>query len=206
MIISPSIASSDVCNIQSEVEFAQKHFSHIHLDIEDGVYLHNLTFGMKTVRGICGFCTTSLSVHLEVWDPMTYLEDLASLPVDDVFIHTDHLKNPEEVIRAYQSKGLHTGAALSDRDLGRNISSVLGLVDSVLILSALIDDPFQRYSETMGRMVASLAAEGKWNVWADGGITADVLALLVKKQVYAAVMGRAIFSDKKAAETLFETI
>lgn len=206
MYISPSIASADVCNIRSEVEFAQRHFSHIHLDIEDGVYLNNLSFGMKTVKGICEFCKASISVHLEVHDPMIYLNELEKLPIDDVFIHVDHLEKPEYVIGKFKERGLHTGLGLSNRDLNveRDIYSLLEMTDSVLVLSALIEDPKQEYSEKMDGLIKELCQKSKWKVWADGGIKEEHLAGLKHRNVYAVVMGRAVFADKGKAVSLFE--
>lgn len=206
MYISPSIASGDVCNIQRETEFAQQHFSHIHLDIEDGVYLDNLSFGMKTVRGICGFCKASISVHLEVEDPLAYLKDLKDLPVDDVFLHTDHLKDPEYVMAKFREKGLHVGPGFSNRDLdkGRDIFALLEKADSVLVLSAVIEDPKQEYSARMDALIGRLCAENRWKVWADGGIGQEHLAGLRERGLYAAVMGRAVFADKAKARVLFE--
>lgn len=204
MYISPSIASADVCNIQREVEFSQKHFSHIHVDIEDGVYLNNLTFGMKTLQRICDFCTASISVHLEVNNPLSYLETLAKLPVDEVFIHLDHLNDPLAIIHRFKEKRIHVGLGYSNRDDGKNYDSILKQVDSILILSALIEDPAQKYSLEMDKKIKSFCKKGKWNVWVDGGVGSEQLPSLQERNVYAVVMGRSIFKDKNAASQFFE--
>jgi ribulose-phosphate 3-epimerase len=204
MFISPSIASADVCNIENEVKFTEKHFSHIHLDIEDGVYLNNLSFGMKTVKRICQLTNASISVHLEVYNPMVYLNELASLPIDDLFIHTDHLENPLGVIKTFQSKGIHTGLGLSNRDLNNNILPLLEIVDSILVLSAEIEDPKQEYSEKMDDFIRKLSIKKTWKIWVDGGIKKKHIHRLQSYGVYAAVMGRAVFKDKLKAKEFFE--
>lgn len=123
--------------------------------------------------------------------------DLEGLAVDDVFIHTDHLENPKQVIAAFQKKGFHTGLGVSNRDLDRDLTALLDQVDSVLVLSAFIEDPLQRYSETMDQFIRDLAGKGRWQVWVDGGVTRERLPYLKNEGIYAAVMGRAIFQDRE---------
>ncbi len=198
MLISPSIASSDVLHVADEVDFCDKYFGHVHLDVEDGVAVNNLSFGMKMCKLICKRSTSYKSLHLEVLNPMDYLEDLAACKADIVFIQTDHLKNPAEVVNAFQNRGVNTGLSLSNRDLEKDISALLKMTDSVLVLTAKLEDPMQKYDLGLEAFALELAKKGK-SVWIDGGVDAEIYNRLKDSPIFAAVMGRGVFADKKTA-------
>lgn len=63
MKICPSIASGDLLDLRSECRYIEEHFHHIHVDIEDGNYIDNITFGMKTLGELRKLCTCEMSVH-----------------------------------------------------------------------------------------------------------------------------------------------
>ena len=153
MIISPSIASGDALNLQKETEFVDKHFSNIHMDIQDGVYA-KITFGMKTLEQVCSITTSKVSVHLQVMDPLKYLKPISKMDnIDIVHIHINHLKDPKRVISAYKKAGIKTGIGLSNYDLDSNTNKYFELVDSVLVLTACYGDPLQEYSIKMENYV-----------------------------------------------------
>jgi len=116
MLISPSIASSNLLCLQ-EVEFAHRHFRQLHIDVEDGVAVPNITLGMGVCREICRRWRESRrSLHLSVLNPMAYLERVRDCQADIVFLQVSHLPNPREVLAAYREAGVPLGLAVSNRD------------------------------------------------------------------------------------------
>ena len=204
MIISPSIASGDALNLQKETEFVDKHFSNIHMDIQDGVYA-KITFGMKTLEQVCSITTSKVSVHLQVMDPLKYLKPISKMDnIDIVHIHINHLKDPQRVISAYKKAGIKTGIGLSNYDLDSNTNKYFKLVDSVLVLTACYGDPLQEYSIKMENYVKDIIDNTSLEMWVDGGIDLDRLTHLKEIGVDAVVLGRAVFGDKYAAKMIFE--
>lgn len=107
MQISPSVASSDLFHLEEETAFADQYFRQIHIDVEDGVTVPNITMGMPVCQKICEKWNTSYrSVHLSVLDPMKYLERVKECHADIVFLETDHLSDPVSVIKAYKDAGI----------------------------------------------------------------------------------------------------
>lgn len=204
MIISPSIASGDALNLQKETEFVDKHFSNIHMDIQDGVYA-KITFGMKTLEQVCSITTSKVSVHLQVMDPLKYLKPISKMDnIDIVHIHINHLKDPKRVISAYKKAGIKTGIGLSNYDLDSNTNKYFELVDSVLVLTACYGDPLQEYSIKMENYVKDIIDNTSLEMWVDGGIDLDRLTHLKEIGVDAVVLGRAVLGDKYAAKMIFE--
>jgi ribulose-phosphate 3-epimerase len=198
MLISPSIASSDVLHVAEEVDFCDKYFGHVHLDVEDGVAVNNLSFGMKMCKLICQRSSSFKSLHLEVLHPLDYLKDMVVCGADIVFIQTDHLENPIEVVSTFQSKGINTGLSLSNRDFNKDISALVEMTNSILVLTAKVEDPLQKYDINLENFALEFAKKGK-SVWIDGGVNLEVFKRLKNSQIYAAVMGRGVFADKESA-------
>ena len=83
MLISPSVASSDLLRLGEEAAFADRHFRQLHIDIEDGVAVPNITLGMGVCKRICDLWSHSYrSLHLSVLRPMDYLERVKGCHAD----------------------------------------------------------------------------------------------------------------------------
>ena len=117
MLISPSVASSDLLRLGEEAAFADRHFRQLHIDIEDGVAVPNITLGMGVCKRICDLWSHSYrSLHLSVLRPMDYLERVKGCHADIVFLQVSHLSHPLEVLTAYRAAGIPLGLAISNRD------------------------------------------------------------------------------------------
>lgn len=201
MKISPSLASSDLLCLGKEIDFADRYFNNIHIDIEDGVAVSGITFGTKMAQRMCEYSNSEeKSIHLEVLRPLDYLEEVKACHGDVVFIQVAHLDNPVSVIQTYLQQGITVGISLNERDRERaELTDLLAMSRQVLVATAYHDDPKQEYQKTMEEFALSLANEKKHRVWIDGGITAAIYQRLKNTEIYAAVMGRAIYNDKELA-------
>lgn len=200
MIVSPSIASSDILHIAEEVRFAKETCGQVHLDVEDGVVVDDISFGMKMCRKVREIAKNAyISVHLEVFRPLDYLEKLMQIKPDVIFIQTDHLSDRAGVLKEFKTKGLSCGVSLSDRDLVHDNEEVIALSDQVMVLTAYLSDPEQRFRMQMADLAQKIALQGK-KVWIDGGISYDLYESLAQSHeaIYAAVMGRGVYGDKDA--------
>ena len=182
MIISPSIASADLLHAAEEVRFICGHFPDLHVDIEDGVHLDNISFGFRLARMICEAATRPVSLHLMVNDPIHWIPDVQRCAA---------------ALDAYRRAGIPVGLGLSSRDLHRGDWKALAAqTDAVLMLTCDIDDPAQRFVPELADFACELARHSGKRVWVDGAIDFPMLAGLEDAGVYAAVMGRAVFRDK----------
>lgn len=200
MIISPSLASGNLMHAAVDIRYICRNFPELHLDIEDGVHLPNISFGFRFAREACALARRPVSLHLMVSDPLRWLEDVRRCAAAYTFLHLDHIPEAEAVLDAYQAAGIPTGLGLSSRDLRKGgWEKPLSRVDAALVLTADIDDPAQAYEPELAQFAKELARRPGLRVWVDGGVDFPVLEDLERAGVYAAVMGRAIFRDKKSA-------
>ena len=190
--ISPSVASSDLLHVSDTIRYVDENYSDIHLDIEDGVYLPNISFGFRLAKAVCAATRSERSLHLMVHDPLFWIEDVRACSPERCFVHLDHRSDAEAVLQAYRRAGIPVGLGLSNRDLGRDLSELLPLVDTALVLTAVIEDPLQRYSSELEDFAASLVPHLR-EVWVDGGVKFTDLERLEQRGLHAAVMGRAVF-------------
>lgn len=201
MKVSPSIASADVLNVESEVRYIDKYFDNIHIDIEDGVAVGGISFGMKMAKGICQISTSKeKTMHLEVLNPLVYIDDVKECGCDVTFIQVSHLSNPMEIIDKYKNAGINIGINLCDEDLNRNdLQDLLSASNNILIGTTSHWDPNQEYLKKMEEFALQLAEDDKHRVWIDGCVTYETFLRLNKTKLYCAVIGRGIFKDKDLA-------
>ena len=203
MQISPSVASSDLFHLEEETAFADQYFRQIHIDVEDGVTVPNITMGMPVCQKICEKWNTSYrSVHLSVLDPMKYLDRVKECHADIVFLETDHLSDPVSVIKAYKDAGIPVGISYSSKDREQSeetVRELLKLSEQVVIVTNYIGDPQRRFQYSMAEEGERIMKEYGIPVWLDGNVTYELWKELQDRGFYAAVMGGAVYRDKELA-------
>lgn len=203
MLISPSIASSDLLHLEEETVFAARHFGQIHIDIEDGTIVPNITMGMKVCQEVCEKWKDAYrSLHLSVLEPLKYLERVKKCKADIVFLALNHLEHPCEVLEAYLTEGIPTGISISNLDLDRDpetLKKLLKLSGQVVVVTNRVGDPERRFQYSMEKTAEEIADTYGVPVWLDGNVTYEIWKELEDRNIYAAVMGGAIYRDKELA-------
>lgn len=194
MKICPSIASGDVMNLQAQCLWLQEKYRHIHIDIEDGNYIDNITFGMKTVKGIFAAASCEKSVHLMVMNPLEYVEPLRALKPEIVFVHLDASRYPSKVVDAFAQAGIRMGIALNPSESIERYAYLRDQVSDVLFMMCEPDGYGQRYQKGVEEKVAK-TLDDSWNVWLDGALSMEQAVEFGKKGVCAVVLGRAVFQE-----------
>jgi len=194
MKICPSIASSNLLDLRKEISFIDQKYKHIHIDIEDGNYIPNITFGTKLMERICEESKSEKSIHLMVTSPELYIDSIVRCRPGIVFLHLDNQRYPSKIIRKFQDLGIKVGIAINPNVKIIDINYVLPLVKDVLIMMCEPDGREQQYIEEMEGKIEEIVEKGKIEVWVDGSVTFERLPHLKDLKVSAAVMGRGIFS------------
>ncbi len=201
MLVSPSIASADVLHVADEVKYIDTYFDNIHIDIEDGVAVGGISFGMKMAKGICRISTSSeKTMHLEVLNPLDYLEDALECDCDVTFIQVSHLQDPLHVIEQFKKAGVRIGVNLCDEDLIRpELNDLINVSDNILVNTTAHWDVEQNYMPEMETFALKLAQDDRKRIWIDGCVTYETYLRLKDSGIYCAVIGRGVFADKKLA-------
>ncbi len=195
VVIIPSIASGNMLSVEEEINFIDRNYGHIHIDIEDGNYIPNITFGEKLLKLICQNSTSQKSIHLMVNKPEAFLKTIKECKPDIVFLHADVTRYPRELIRLYQDEGIKVGIAVIPGIGINQIEYIIPLVEDVLVLTCEPDGRGQEYIKALEGKIGKLNDYGV-NLWVDGGVGEDQIGDLIKLGIKNIVMGRAVFSNK----------
>lgn len=206
MNLLPSIASASQIELGEEIR-RLKSWPFLHIDIEDGNFLPNITFGMKTVKAIAAAAEGKiLDAHLLVTNPMDYLEPMAELGVQKICAHIEALPYPMQFLNRARQLGMKAGLALNMATPVSHLDPFYPAMDFVLLMTAEPDSQGdQLYPPALDRAVR-LAEDrgGEIEIFADGGLNEAALQRLARAGAAAAVLGRLAFGANQPFWTLSE--
>lgn len=199
--ILPSIASADQLCLWSEMKKIDG-TGLLHIDIEDGNYIPNITFGMKTVRAICRSGGFEYDAHLLVADPGRYIDELNDCGVSRVAFHIDAVPYPLDLLHRIRACGMKAGVALNLKQPVRDILLLTSCLDYVIIMTSEPDGKgCLFYPPVMEKVKEARALLSETvEVWADGGVSEEYLEKLGAIGIDAAVLGRAVWGAADPAK------
>lgn len=198
--IIPSIASANQTRIAQEIEQLTD-TPRIHIDIEDGNFVSNITFGIKMIRHIRDCCDKQLDAHLMVTNPIFYIDDLAALGVTAAAVHWEKMDYPMAFINKIHQAGMKCGFALNPRTGIDDVIPYLDSLDYLLLITSepdLADERLQLHC--LNKIRRLRAANSSISIWADGGINADNYRQVTDSGANTIVMGRAIFEAQNPSK------
>lgn len=201
--ILPSLASANQMQLESEIRRVES-VGCLHFDIEDGNFVPNITFGMKTVRSACKLIPDiSKDAHLMVTNPADYLEALAECGFDAVSFHWEAAPYPMRLINRIRQLGMRPGIAVNPRTPACETEDYLADIDYILVMSSEPDHAGECFQTRILEKIRQLRQENdKVEIIVDGGVNLENIGAVVSAGANGVVLGRAIF----AAEDVFETV
>lgn len=183
MKIAPSILSADFANLQKDIAYVEKHGAdYIHIDVMDGQFVPNITFGPDVVKAIRPITKLPLDVHLMIVNPENYISDFAQAGADIIGVHveaTTHIHRALQMIKSHQVKAevvINPGTPIS------SIKPVLSMCDQVLIMTVNPGFGGQTFIQETLLKIKELALLKKehgyhFDIEVDGGIIPETAAL-----------------------------
>jgi len=202
MLILPSAASSNQADLAGEIRRLGGH-PYLHFDIEDGNFVPNITFGIKTCRALRPLSEAAFDAHLMTTDPMAYIPELLALDFKAIAFHWESTGYPMRVINAIRDGGAKAGIAVNPRTPAQEIIPYLPEIDYALVMTAEPDgrgDLFQR--AMLDKIRALRTARPELAIVADGAVSGALLPEVKAAGADAAVMGRAVFSAPDPYEAI----
>ena len=205
--IAPSILSADFAKMGEEVRAMQACGADvIHYDVMDGVFVNNITFGLKMLEDIRPYTTLPIDAHLMIVHPEKYVERFAKAGADIITVHWEACKdNLREVLELIKSTGVKCGAVINPDTPVEKIKDVIPLCDMVLVMSVFPGFGGQKFIpsalDKLREIRAIIDESGKdIDLEIDGGITAENVHLVKEAGANVIVAGSAIFkADDRAA-------
>ena len=206
--IAPSILSADFSALGNELKRVEAAGAdYIHIDVMDGHFVPNITFGPPVVKAIRKYTKLPFDVHLMITDPDKYIDDFVYAGADIITVHAEACVHLNRTIQNIKDKGIKAGVVLNPATSLSVLDWVLNDIDMVLIMSVNPGFGGQKYIERCTSKIAALkekidSLNLKTDIEVDGGITADNIGKVVKAGANVIVAGSAIFKHKDLGEAV----
>ena len=206
MILAPSLLAADFGNLQQAIEMVNaSEADWFHIDIMDGVFVPNISYGMPVLSVIQKHATKPLDVHLMIVDPSRYISTFAKLGSDILTVHYEACTHLHRTLQAIKAEGMKAGVALNPHTPVSVLEDIIQEVDVLLLMSVNPGFGGQKFIESSIKKVQRLRQlidrEGsKALIEVDGGVQADTAPRLVEAGVDILVSGSYVFkaADPKA--------
>ena len=207
--IAPSILSADFSKMGEEVLSLQQGGADlIHCDVMDGVFVNNITFGIKMVEDLHKITSLPLDCHLMIVHPEKYVERFAKAGADIITVHYEACQdNLEDVLKLIKSTGVRCGAVINPDTPVSKIEKVIPLCDMVLVMSVVPGFGGQKFiPESLDKLREVKAIVQKLgkdiDIQIDGGVNAENVALVKEAGANVIVAGNAVFKAQDRAEMI----
>lgn len=208
MKIAPSILSADFANLAHDVAVVeQAGVEYLHIDIMDGHFVENLTFGANVVKALRDHSKLVFDCHLMVETPEKYIPELVAAGADLIGVHIEATPHIHRVLSQIKAAGVKAEVVINPGTPLTAIMEVLPLVDQVLVMT--VDPGFggQAFIESTVSKVARLArlkqeAGLDFEIEVDGGINSETISQVAKAGATVAVAGSYIFNASDPVERI----
>ncbi len=207
-LIAPSILAADFANLQQDVELVNNSQADwFHIDIMDGVFVPNISFGMPVLKAIAKHAKKTLDVHLMIVEPERYIKTFAELGSDILTVHFEACKDLAPTIRAIKAEGMKAGVAINPDSSVSVLEPFIAEIDLVCLMSvhpgfggqSFIEGTYEKIQQ-LKALIHKKGAATKIEV--DGGVTAANAKKLNNLGADVLVAGSFVFKSEDPSTTI----
>lgn len=207
-LIAPSILAADFANLQQDVELVNNSQADwFHIDIMDGVFVPNISFGMPVLKAIAKHAKKTLDVHLMIVEPERYIKTFAELGSNILTVHFEACKDLAPTIRAIKAEGMKAGVAINPDSSVSVLEPFIAEIDLVCLMSvhpgfggqSFIEGTYEKIQQ-LKALIHKKGAATKIEV--DGGVTAANAKKLNNLGADVLVAGSFVFKSEDPSTTI----
>ena len=207
-LIAPSILAADFANLQRDVELVNNSQADwFHIDIMDGVFVPNISFGMPVLKAIAKHAKKTLDVHLMIVEPERYIKTFAELGSNILTVHFEACKDLTQTIMAIKDEGMKAGVAINPESSISVLEPFITEIDLVCLMSVHPGFGGQSFIEGTYEKIQQLKElihkkEAATKIEVDGGITAANAKKLNNLGADVLVTGSFVFKSEDPSATI----
>lgn len=204
-LLAPSILSSDLLRLQEQVRIVEQNGADmIHVDVMDGHFVPNITFGPAMVKVLKRITKLPLDVHLMITNPSAYIQAFAEAGADMITVHQEACIHLDRVLNQIREQRCRPGVSLNPATPVASLSTILSIIDLVLIMTVNPGFGGQEFIPYTMQKISELKAikdrqKLTFLIEVDGGVNAQNARSIVKAGADILVAGHAIFGQDNIA-------
>ncbi|RXJ49634.1 ribulose-phosphate 3-epimerase [Gelidibacter gilvus] len=207
-LIAPSILSGDFAHLAKDIEMLSKsNADRIHVDIMDGVFVPNISFGFPVLKAIKKYASKPLDVHLMIIKPERYIRQFKEAGADTLIVHFEACTHLHNIIQAIKQEGMQAGVAINPHTAINNLEAIIQDIDQLLIMSVnsgfggqkLIEHTYLKIELSRNLIEKSHA---KAIIGIDGGVDLSNAPKLIAAGADLLVSGSFIFGSGNPSKTI----
>ncbi|MBQ4232998.1 MAG: ribulose-phosphate 3-epimerase [Lachnospiraceae bacterium] len=198
-ILSPSVLSADFSKLGEDVKAIAK-TPWVHLDVMDGAFVPNISFGPDVIKSVRGISKQIFDTHLMVNEPIRYIKNFVDAGADSISIHVEACEDVKATLDAVKSYNIMSSIAINPETPIEEIYPYLEMVDMVLVMSvhpgfggqSFIEDTFDKL-DTLSNKLVSLGLDDKVDIEVDGGVSLKNVDKVIEAGANIIVAGSGVY-------------
>ncbi len=197
--LAPSLLNSDFSDLREAVSIIEGVADAVHLDVMDGNFVPNITFGPLVVKAVRSLTSLPLDVHLMIAHPAEYVEDFVKAGADWISFHIEVTRHPGEILGLIRSHSRRAGVVINPQTPAERLFEYLDIVDFILVMTVMPGFGGQQIIPEALEKVSTLKQEAArqgldMEIEVDGGVKTENLDTVLEAGTDIVVVGSSIFS------------